>query len=141
MLRFSLFLRFLFFLLFPLAFKHILLLLPIALGLYFCLRLHNLLFFFPSSLECCFCCCFLPFFFIIIEKWFSLRFGTRFVCVETEHYFFFSRKLKALPRGCAESERIGELNFIFHPDKKKAIQEEKKSFRARLKNKRISIFT
>lgn len=58
--------------------------LPIALGFYFCLRLHNLS---PSSS--------LPHLnvdvfvvaFIINEKWFSLRFGTRFICVETENYF------------------------------------------------------
>lgn len=51
--------------------------------------------------------------FIIDEKWFRFAFGTRFVCVETEHYFFFSHKLKALASGCAETERGGNKENKF----------------------------
>lgn len=38
---------------------------------------------------------------------FRFGLGRALLVFETEHYFFFSRKLKALPRGCAESERNG----------------------------------
>lgn len=79
---------------------------PSLWAFYFCLRLHNLSSSSLPHLNVVFVVAF-----IIIEKWFSLRFGTRFVCVETEH-FFFSRKLKALPRGCAENERIGKEEFF-----------------------------
>lgn len=67
---------------------------------------------FSSSLEmCCSCCCSSS----STMKWFSLRFGTsRFVSIRAPSIiFFFSRKLKALPRGCGEAERRENKKNLF----------------------------